>query len=251
MTSNLLTDRGWRLSLRDGFFAKELILLAAGWRDYQKAPDFFTKTLLRRVLSDTAVHSVRDTHTYKMLKDLGFDNVAMTSCVTMWGLTPDHLASIPKAKADSVVTTFTRGKPSKADKAMIDILLERYKNVYVWPQGFNDYDYVIAMAGSRANVLSPTLEAYDEILDGDEPIDYVGVRLHAGIRALQKKRRSFIISIDNRAAEISRDTGLGAIPRNDDPTEIADRFESDFVSELALPSEAIDMWMEQFGQGTT
>ncbi|WP_121068165.1 polysaccharide pyruvyl transferase family protein [Chachezhania antarctica] len=246
LTSNLLFDRGWRLSPRDAFFAKDLILLAVGWREYQKPPNRSTKALLNRVLSRDGVHSVRDSHTYEMMRNAGFENVVMTSCVTMWGLTPDHLASIPKEKADAVVTTFTRGKPSPADKAMIDLLVQQYGNVYIWPQGFNDYDYVLEMSQGRATVLAPTLEAYDELLMGDEPVDYVGVRLHAGIRALQKKRRAFIIAIDNRATEISRDTGLGAIPRGENPDIIAARLNKPFVSELRLPQDAIDTWLSQF-----
>jgi polysaccharide pyruvyl transferase WcaK-like protein len=44
-------------------------------------------------------------------------------------------------------------------------------------------------------------------------IDYVGTRLHAGIRALQKGRRALIISVDNRATEIGRDTHLPIVER--------------------------------------
>ena len=46
-----------------------------------------------------------------------------------------------------------------------------------------------------------------------ENIDYVGTRLHAGIRALQHKKRTIIIGIDNRAIEKAKDFNLTVIDR--------------------------------------
>ena len=52
-------------------------------------------------------------------------------------------------------------------------------------------------------------------MDSDKELDYVGTRLHAGVRAMQKGRRSIILSIDNRAREMGKDYNLNVIERND------------------------------------
>ena len=52
--------------------------------------------------------------------------------------------------------------------------------------------------------MSPTLEAFDNLLESEIDLDYIGTRLHAGIRAIQKKRRSIIIGVDNRALEMQK-----------------------------------------------
>lgn len=246
LTSTLYSDRGWRVGLRDMAFVNKLILLAAGWRDYERKPTAFTKLMLSRLLDKEAVHSVRDTHTKDMLAAAGITNVVVTSCVTMWQLTPEHLAKITKEKGDSVVTTFSMRKPAPTDKRMLDLLLKLYNKVYIWPQGIDDLDYVSKLSAGRATLLAPTLEAYDELLESDQRLDYIGNRLHAGIRALQKKRRSYIIAIDNRAAEIGKDTDLAVIPRDANEDEITKLIEADYVPVIKLPQKEIDSWLGQF-----
>ena len=45
--------------------------------------------------------------------------------------------------------------------------------------------------------------------------DYVGTRLHAGILALNYRKRTLIIAVDNRAAEMKTDINLPVIARGD------------------------------------
>ncbi len=247
LTSSLLTDRGWRVGLRDlAFVNQKLILLAAGWRDYEKKPTAMTRMMLKRLLHPKAIHSVRDTHTKDMLADAGIENVVMTSCVTMWQLTPEHLATIPKEKGNVVVTTFSMRKPSATDARTLDLLLKLYDKVYIWPQGFDDLDYVSNLSKGRAELLAPTLDAYDELLTSDHRLDYVGNRLHAGIRALQHKRRGYIVSIDNRAAEIGKDTDLPVIPRDASDETIEGLIKQDYEAVIKLPQSAINAWLAQF-----
>ncbi|WP_111432133.1 polysaccharide pyruvyl transferase family protein [Rhodobacteraceae bacterium DSL-40] len=246
LSSTLFTDRGWRVGLQDLLFVDKLILLAAGWRNYEKKPTPVTGMMLRRLLDKNAIHSVRDTHTKDMLASVGIENVVVTACVTMWQLTPDHIAEIPKKKGSSVVTTFSMRKPSPHDSHLIDILLKLYDRVYIWPQGFDDMAYVSQLSNGRAALLAPTLEAYDELLEADPSLDYLGIRLHAGIRALQKGVRSYIVSIDNRAAEISKDTNLPIVSRGASEEELRELVSMDYAPELQLPQNEIDIWMDQF-----
>lgn len=246
LTSSLYSDRGWRVGARDMVFVNKLILLAAGWRDYEAAPSLLTKLMLKRLLHPTALHSVRDTHTKEMLEKAGIKNVVVTACVTMWQLTAAHLSMIPKGKAKSVVTTLNMRQPSHADSRLLEILMKQYDKVYIWPQGFDDLEYVTKLSNGRAEIISPTLEAYDELLTSDESLDYVGNRLHGGIRALQKGRRAFIVSIDNRAAEIGKDTGLPIFSRQANEDEIVSLISSPYEPTINLPLDAIQSWIGQF-----
>ncbi|MBE9091821.1 hypothetical protein IQ232_19440 [Microcystis aeruginosa LEGE 11464] len=65
----------------------------------------------------------------------------------------------------------------------------------------------------KIEILERSLTAFDDLLKSTV-IDYVGTRLHGGIRALQNSRRAFIIAVDNRALEISKDTQLPVTHRN-------------------------------------
>ena len=88
------------------------------------------------------------------------------------------------------------------------------------------------------------MRSFDELLEKNE-IDYIGTRLHAGIRAIQKKRRALILSIDNRATEMSNDICMNVVPR-----EAADRIEffitSEYKTAIKIPQQNIDAWKAQF-----
>ena len=74
------------------------------------------------------------------------------------------------------------------------------------------YEYLMQLVQNikiNLEIISPNLRSFDFILE-NEDIDYVGTRLHAGIRAVQKSVRTFIVTIDNRAKEISKDIYLNS-----------------------------------------
>jgi polysaccharide pyruvyl transferase WcaK-like protein len=83
------------------------------------------------------------------------------------------------------------------------------------------------------------------MLASDLDIDYVGNRLHAGIRALQHGRRTIIVAIDNRAREMGQDFALPTVDRTD-----IERLEhlvpAPFETAVKLPNEAIARWKAQF-----
>jgi polysaccharide pyruvyl transferase WcaK-like protein len=190
------------------------------------------------------LHSVRDDFAKNKLSSLG-KRVENTSCPTMWQLTPEHCAAIPRTKAEAVITTVTwyRANP-KADRALLELLARNYKTIYGWAQQSEDRRYFDSVATPDIKFVRPSVHEYDRVLE-EESIDYIGLRLHGGIRALQKRRRTLILPVDNRATQISCDTGLPTITR-DKLNLIEEWIWSNGSTTLKLPVEAIEKWKRQF-----
>ena len=132
------------------------------------------------------------------------------------------------------------------DQAMLDILSGCYDRVFLWPQGKDDNEYFQKVRMKDNIELVPFgLASYDKILELKN-IDYVGTRLHAGIRALSKCHRTIIISIDNRARNIGKDTGLPIVEREDIETLLQQKIYSEFVTDLRIPIDNIKQWKNQF-----
>lgn len=223
------------------------VLMGVGFDSNDAGFDRYSQKLLHTILKKDGFHSVRDTFSEKKLKAMGISNVLYTGCPTMWNLTEEHCAAIPWGKASEVVCTLTDYCRDPAmDKAMLDILLAHYDKVYLWLQGREDADYVRELGyADKLELIESTLEAYDAVLARDD-LDYVGTRLHAGIRAISRGRRSLIVSIDNRAACIGADTGLPTIRREDISVALADRILTSFKTKITLPWENIALWKGQF-----
>jgi hypothetical protein len=76
-------------------------------------------------------------------------------------------------------------------------------------------------------------------------VDYVGTRLHAGIRALQHGRRSLVIGVDNRAAEKHRDFNLACLPRQNIEA-LARLVSAPLRTRIHIPENRIAEWKAQF-----
>lgn len=226
---------------------RETLLMGIGFDSTNASFDNYTKQLLHTILTKKGIHSVRDSFSEQKLKAMGITNVLNTGCPTMWNLTPEHCATIPAQKARKVICTLTDYcRDEVNDKAMLDILLESYENVYLWLQGRDDLAYLKKLGYTDKVTLIPgTLADYDDVLTQDD-LDYVGTRLHAGIRALSKGHRSLIISIDNRAECIGADTGLPILKREDVPIALKGYVEQSSELRIKLPWENILRWKEQF-----
>jgi polysaccharide pyruvyl transferase WcaK-like protein len=244
LSSNMIFRTQWKLNPWDAFSFRNTVLVGVGWRDYDRPPDAYAIWLLKRILSSGHTHSVRDAYTFDKLTVFG-KKVANTSCPTLWRLTPEHCKTIDSKKSDAVVTTINwhRSNP-EADKGMLQILKQSYNDVYFWPQASEDIPYFESLAVSGIRSVPPNLEVYDELLKAGN-IDFIGCRLHGGIRAMQRGRRALIITVDNRAAEISRDTGLPTVQRTD-LKAIESWIEAETPVSLALPTAAIERWKSQF-----
>ncbi|THE09064.1 polysaccharide pyruvyl transferase family protein [Bacillus timonensis] len=251
--SNLLKStffgfkRQWDVTLRMAKITGPVILMGVGWWQYGNKPNLYTRLLLKSILSKNHVHSVRDEYTEKVLKSIGINNVINTACPTMWKLTEEHCREIKQGKSDNVVFTITDyNRDIEKDNLLIDILAKNYKIVYFWPQGVSDYEYFMSLEQKHKNIeiLSPSLDAYNKTLEKGN-IDYIGTRLHGGIRALQKKARTIIISIDNRAREKSKSFNLPIIER-DNIQGLNEMINSQLATEIKIPIENINRWRKQF-----
>ena len=116
--------------------------------------------------------------------------------------------------------------------------------VAFWPQGRDDFDYERDL-GFDGVILERSLTALDAFLGSCKSIDYVGTRLHGGIRCLKAGARCLILTIDNRARSISHDTGLPTAARGDHRA-LERWIEGAPAPNLLLPERAINMWRGQF-----
>jgi len=238
--------RQWDINIFNASQAGPCILVGAGWWQYGDEPNLYTKKLYKKALSSNYYHSVRDSYTEKQLKKMGFSNVINTACPTMWSLTKEHCNEIPKGKANDVVCTITDyNKDIERDSKLFQILCDNYENVYLWIQGTKDYEYFkgLNITDEKVKIINPNLKSYDLVLEKD--IDFVGTRLHAGIRALQKKKRTIIIGIDNRAIEKQKDFNLTCIKR-DEIEKLELKINSTFSTEINIPIHNIEKWKKQF-----
>lgn len=236
---------GWNINIFNSSLVKGTICLGVGAGINSSSVNWYTRTLYTQVLSREYIHSVRDEFTKEFLEKMGFKSYN-TGCPTIWGLTPDVCTRIPKMKSNSVIFTLTSYNPDKKiDKAMIDILRKNYQYLYFWPQTINDLDYLRMLTNEIPIVISPNLFSYDEILDKD--VDYVGSRLHGGIRALQHAKRAIIISIDYRARNMSKDYQLPIIERENILDELDSRINSSWETKIdGIDFKLIKQWKEQF-----
>lgn len=252
LTSNIFKYRQWKFKWTDLFVMDNALLMGVGWWRYQDEPGVFSSMVWRRILSGNYIHSVRDAYTEKKLQGMGIKNVLNTGCATMWRLDDAHCANIPKRKAQDVVFTLTDYRKNiDLDTKLVERLLASYERVYYWPQGIGDRAYLSALPIPHDRIISlaPNLQAFDFLLeDIGQSLDYVGTRLHAGIRALQKNRRSIIIGVDNRAEEKSKSFNLCVVDRKDDD-RLGVLIEQPFETCINLPLENIEKFKLQFSRG--
>jgi polysaccharide pyruvyl transferase WcaK-like protein len=244
LCSNMIYTSPWKLRPWDPFLLRNIVALGIGWRDSARRTNAYTRWLIRNALSTSMTHSTRDNFAQSRLAELG--RVALnTGCPTMWELNPAHCATIPTKKADQVVAAVTWYKPNRgADTALLYLLSRTYKRVYCWPQQAEDKSYVDSLAVPGIAFVRPSVREYDRLLENEE-VDYVGLRLHGGIRALQHRRRTLILPVDNRATDISADTGLPVIAR-DRLGLIEEWIWGEQSTTLQLPTGAIENWKRQF-----
>ncbi|WP_427006380.1 polysaccharide pyruvyl transferase family protein [Pseudarthrobacter sp. H2] len=227
----------WRLDPGSyGTYKRRVSTMGVGWWQYQSAANGVSRHIWKNVLGSGA-NSVRDTYTANRLAEFGVASIN-TSCPTVWKL-PEYTSAQALAPSSVLMTITDYHKNPKRDLRLIRGLRDRYREVLVWPQGSQDRDYLTSL-DSQIKFIGPELSDFDAALNGGS-VDYVGTRLHAGIRALQFGVKSTILAIDNRATEISRDIGISIMSNdlNDVDWEQVDRREP---GKLAIPHVAIGQW---------
>jgi hypothetical protein len=229
------------------------ILFGGGWGWYQERPTIPARWMLNTILSRAHLHSVRDSYTERHLRTLGFNNVINTSCPTTWPLVDRPTIGARGGPASDALLMLTdyRSSPD-ADRALAQLLLERYERVHFWLQGARDEAYARALLGSnfaRLRVIPHSYAALETFLKSDLDFDYIGTRLHGGIRCLLAGRRGLIVAIDNRAIEMARDIGLPTAPRGD-LDAVARWIDASPAVALRLPLDNMRVWAAQFDRTT-
>lgn len=234
------------LTMLDFWKMHPMILCGVGCRFHQH-PMPWAKLVWKKLLDKKYVHSVRDEHTKTELAKLGINNVINTGCPTTWKLTPEHCQAIPRNRSETVIFTLA-AHPTKNDQFLVETLKQYYRKVVFFPQGISDlkiFKHLKNIEGIK--VLPRTLSNYDHFLE-NENCDYVGFRLHGGVRSLQKGHRTIIIGIDNRANEIHRDTALPVIKMADLQDKLTERINSSWATKINVNFSAITQWKNQLGE---
>ena len=249
----LATFNQWAVGFLDIFYIRDIILFGVGTVTPRslsfksKIAKIYSKYFWRKILNKEFTHAVRDKESVELLNILGLKNVKNLGCPSMWKLTHNHIRYIPKNKSDIVVTTLNSKYPSKEDFLLIKILSEKYREIYFWPQGYTDICYfkkIVQKMNIPMKLIPPNLRAYDEFLDTYD-VDYVGLRVHGGIRALQHKKRTLIIAIDHRALSWYRDFGLPAISRSK-ISILQDIIDQPLHVDLRIPESEIKEFLTNF-----
>lgn len=237
--------RQWDLNLHNIALLKECILMGCGWFQYEsQIPTRYTKWALSRVLSNTYIHSVRDEYTKTKLSSIGI-NAINTGCVTLWRIDPELKAIKGRSKSKDCVMALTDyNQNPQRDLKLFDIAKSNYSNIYLFVQGTGDIEYAKKLNIMESLIiLRPRLTEFNRVLL--EGMDYIGTRLHAGIRALQLNQRSIILGIDNRAKEMARDFNLPVV----DEAQLEDLeniINSNYNYTLNIPLSNIRNWKAQF-----
>lgn len=245
MSSHWLWYHQWKLRLTDLRKAGNPVLMGVGWHKYQSDPDWATSMIYRTLLNKALPHSVRDRYSFEKLKKAGISNVIYTGCPTMWDLDENHLSRIVPRKAPNVFFTLTGYlKNPDSDREFVRRLGEQYDKLFFWPQMYEDLAYLRNISTTPVTIVEPSVAAARATLTNGD-VDYIGMRLHCGVLALQSGVRSLIVEVDNRATEIARDTKLPTTKRGD----------FDFIKEwiskpapvrLDIPIDNIKSWKSQF-----
>lgn len=235
----------WNINIFESHYLKNCVLLGVGAGNIGKF-DFYTQKVLKKVLAKDYIHSVRDEEAKVMLESIGLQAIN-TGCPTLWNLNKEHCQQIDTEKRGKVVFTLTDYKKDIVkDQMLINILKANYKEIYFWVQGFKDFEYFRELENIEdIHILYPEVSQYESFLENNE-CDYVGTRLHAGIKAMQKKRRSIIIIVDNRARSMKKDYQLNCIERDEIEEKLESYIQSEIITDITLKQENINKWKQQF-----
>ncbi len=188
---------------------------------------------------------MRDQYSVGQLAAGGFRNAVNTCCPTLWPLAGAPPTQTPLHKAQDALLLLTDyAQDPENDQRLITLLSSHYRKVFFWPQGATDLEYVGRLQGNLT-LLDRSFEAFERFTRDHPDFDYIGTRLHGGVHCLNHRRRSLILEIDNRAAEIARDTGLRTAARTD-IEGIRHWILNPEPFRLQLPTAAIAAWRNQF-----
>ena len=235
----------WNVARKDiPILAGKVILFGVGAnRDFDQI-SWRQARLLRRLLSSSHKHAVRDQTGYRLLESCGIAAIN-TSCPTLWRYA-SNLTVLPTRPSTNVCFTLTKHKRHNSDISMIDALRRVYKTVFFWPQQPRDLDYLKEITSTDdITIVAPNLAAYDDLL-GNQSMDVVGTRLHGCIRGLKHGQRVLVVAIDNRARDIGRETNLPTISREHVAEHLEQVLLADSAITLNVSAQPIRDYLSQF-----
>lgn len=245
--TNLLSDhmrfrRAWHWPVEDIDLCRgRLTFLGVGWWQYQRAGIDPVSAGWLRSLAGTIPWAVRDEYSLGKLRRARVSAVH-TSCPTLWSVEKQVL---PAGQRRAVVTFTDYSQDPLADGRLVRELAERFDEVLFWPQGPGDPTYVDRIRGGVGTLLGPSLEEFDAVL-AEPDTAYVGLRLHGGIRAMQRGVPTLVLSIDNRAREIARSVGLRAPSRHAARAYREDLGSGETVG-IGVPRDTVQRWRRGWG----
>ncbi len=236
----------WALTLRDIFKLKPVTLLGVAWQCEKQGANLYTRSLLRGILGDDLQHAVRDEYTKYRLQQIGIKNVINTSCPSFWNHSAQTQLHIPKRKSKDVVFTLDWQRQDPAtDGRILRLLSQQYRRLYYWPQGIRDHRYLDQISEEPIMLIDDNLKHLDQLFEEHDDIDYVGMRIEAGIRAIQKRKRAVLLDVDGSAHEFGQPIRLKVISRQD-TTALRAWIGSSHRTRITPPQHAISAWLNQF-----
>lgn len=228
-------------------------LLGVGWGvGYPIWHDWHPKWFYRRNLDSRHLHSVRDSFSEGMLRDIGIRNVVNTSCPTLWTLAgfSSNPVTVP---SDCVFTITDYRRVPERDNALLEALHRLFPGrLHFFPQGANDTEYLeslpaFARCRDRIQFLAREVTALGQFFDARaDDVLYVGTRLHGGVFAMQHGVKALILSVDHRATEIAKDTALPILD-SDFVQGIERWLDGSLVFDpIRLPMENIQRWRDHW-----
>ena len=258
LLSNYMHRMNYPLKQKRGFILstnlKNVILFGVGWGYGYGVPkiDRNTMAFYKKIFERNKIQGVRDSYSEDKLLTNGFKNSVNTNCPTMWGingLSMDlTLRSLPK-KALFTLTDYA--KDYNNDNVLIDLLAGKFKELFFFPQGHRDKMYIELLESylkhkDKIKFIDRSLEAYDKFIKNEDFV-YIGTRLHGGIRCLQNNKPALVLSIDNRAECIAKDTNLAACSRSDMETVGLWLTGKTNFGNIKLNLDGINSFIAQFG----
>jgi polysaccharide pyruvyl transferase WcaK-like protein len=245
LSSDVETYNQWKIGKYGKLVVHQAVLMGAGWWQYQPPALRSSKEFYRSVLASSKTHSLRDNYSLGRFREMGDWSAVNTSCPTMWSIGDRCINH--RAKSNVVLATVTDYLPSPSeDKAFLRCLASRYQQVFVWPQGSYDAAYLQSL-GEPVNLLEHSMASLDCFLMENPGCDYVGTRLHCGIYCLGRGHRSLIVTVDNRALEIAKDTMLPVIPRGD-LQALSHWLNAPRPVSMSIDQRSIELWKRQFSE---
>ena len=138
-----------------------------------------------------------------------------------------------------------------ADEQLLETILNSSaKEIYFFPQTKSDTEYLATLPIFKKNIsrfklLNHNISEIHELISTTD-FNYIGNRLHCGIKCLAFNRPTIIISVDNRAVEMGKSINLNTAKRDDIPL-INKWINAEYIPpQINLPLGDIEQWKKQF-----